>query len=461
MTPNAAAVMRGELIGERYQLERILGQGGMGTVWVARDLQLARLVAVKFLGQDAAKSAAQRARFGREALLASKVRSQHVVQVFGAGTTPTGVLYVVMELLDGESLATRIARTGRCSLADTAAIVEQVCRGLHKAHREGLVHRDIKPANIFLTPEPDGSVFVRLLDFGIAKDVAMEAHGLTQSGEVLGTGYYMSPEQLRAPRTAGPPTDLWALGVVIYEMLTGRVPFDAATFPGLVVCVVEGKFAPLSQWCPELPPALDHFLLRVLQPDPARRFGNADELGHEFARIVRGHSSEAVVKPELLRILRRHGTATYRMPARQRIAALTTKYLHRDAAGPRRVALLVFALLGLALAGLLAQSWSRVRTAAHPSTSRSAALRPPAPEQPALAQPAARAPQQDPTPVVEVPFAPVRVEPGPAANKRQPHMRHRRGDVREAAAHKVLDAPAPAAPLPTVGGDNDEHNYGF
>ena len=301
MSGNTATLGCGEIVAGQYQLERILGQGGMGVVWVARDLRLNRAVAIKFLGASA--SDAQRERFTREATLASRFRSPHVVQVFTDGTTATGIPFVVMEFLDGENLSDHIARHGRCSLADAADILDQVSRALSSAHAAGLVHRDIKPANIFLSPQPDGGVFVRLLDFGIAKELGIAASDLTRSGEVLGTGYYMSPEQLRATNQVGAATDVWALGVVLYEMLTGSLPFDAATFPSLVLCVVAGKFLPASELRKELPVAVDRIIARALAVDPARRYASVVEFSADFARVARAHTSDAVIKPEVRRAL--------------------------------------------------------------------------------------------------------------------------------------------------------------
>ncbi|HET8937067.1 MAG TPA: protein kinase [Polyangiales bacterium] len=302
MNADRAAISRGEVVGGHYRLERILAEGGMGIVWAARDLRLGRSVAIKFLGANALSNPVQRERFAREAQLASKIRSPHVVQIIGDGMTDSGVPFVVMELLDGECLAAFLAREGRCSLATCGSIVEQVCRALSSAHSLGLVHRDIKPANIFLTPLPGGEVFVRLLDFGIAKELHFGPSGLTRAGELLGSTDYMSPEQFRKPEAVSAATDIWSLGVVVYEMLTGKLPFDESTFPSLAVRVAPGSFPPPSAVFPGVPAAIDAVVLNVLAIHPSQRYASVGEFGAEFLRVVRAHISQSVVRADIVRV---------------------------------------------------------------------------------------------------------------------------------------------------------------
>jgi serine/threonine-protein kinase len=290
-------MLHGTLIDGQFQLERQLGAGGMGTVWIAQDLRLGRSVAIKFLAADAFHDEHAHLRFDREARMVSKIRSPHVVQVFAQGMTGDGVPYVVMELLEGEDLHARITRSGPCRLPEAGSIVEQICRALTRAHRDGLVHRDIKPHNIFLIPETGGQVFVKLLDFGIAKDIGQQLTTLTVTGAVMGSLLYISPEQLREPQAVGPATDLWSLGVVIYEMLTGRVPFDGASLPELFLRISDARFTPASQLNRELPHDVDAFLWRAIMPDRAQRFGSAEELSNAFLRIARAHSSGVIFRP--------------------------------------------------------------------------------------------------------------------------------------------------------------------
>ena len=298
MTRSAVAggIRHGALIDGQFQLDRQLGAGGMGTVWAAQDLALGRVVAIKFMANDYFHDAQARQRFEREARMVGKIRSPHVVQVYKQGLTDVGVPYVVMEMLDGEDLSTRIANDGALGLVETAQIVEQVCLALSRAHREGLVHRDIKPHNIFLVAEGGGRVFVKLLDFGIAKDVAAKLTALTLTGAVLGSVLYISPEQLHDAPSVGPPADLWALGIVIYQMLTGKVPFDGNSLPELFLRITEGRYTPATQANPALPPEVDAFLARAIQPDRDLRFSSAEELSEAFSRMAHAHASGFVFR---------------------------------------------------------------------------------------------------------------------------------------------------------------------
>jgi eukaryotic-like serine/threonine-protein kinase len=314
-------VQHGIVIDGQFRLERQLGAGGMGTVWAAHDLRLGRDVAIKFLGSNFFDDAQARLRFEREARMAGKIRSPHVVQVFADGVSADGLPYVVMELLDGEDLSNRIAREGPCSLLEAGAIVEQVCRALSSAHREGLVHRDIKPHNIFLIPAGSGQVFVKLLDFGIAKDVTAHVTALTLTGAVIGSLLYISPEQLQDAQTVGPSADLWALGVVIYQLLTGLVPFDGSSIPELFLRVAEGRFTPASTVNPALPKALDAFLSRAIQPDRTQRFATVEELSTAFARIVHSNASGVVMKSPAQAIQSEPGADPAPRPSARPVAA--------------------------------------------------------------------------------------------------------------------------------------------
>jgi serine/threonine-protein kinase len=286
MLGNSHALRQDALICGQFRLRRPIGAGGMGAVWEAEHLRLGSPVAIKFLGQDYLRDDVLRARFLREAQSASRIRSPHVVQVLDHGTTENGIPYLVMELLEGEDLASRLRRAGACSLAETARILEQIGRALSRAHAAGLVHRDIKPHNVFLTLDGDRGPFVKLLDFGIAKDVSQAPRGLTLAGSVLGSAHYISPEQLHDPHSVGPATDIWALGVVAYEMLTGKVPFDAPYLPEVLMRVTEAKFAPASSLRRELPPEIDAWMRKAIEPDRALRFASVKEMTQAFVEIA-------------------------------------------------------------------------------------------------------------------------------------------------------------------------------
>lgn len=288
-----ARVLEGALIDGQYRLHYQIGEGGMGTVWAAEDLRLGRMVAAKFLAKHMAVQPRVRERFQREARMTARVRSTHVVQVFAEGCTPEDIPYLIMELLDGEDLATHLRRVGRCQLRETGAIVEQICRGLTQAHNEGLVHRDIKPHNIFLAKAETGAAppVVKLLDFGIAKDLAALRDSLTACGEVVGSALYSSPEQLRDPQSVDRTTDIWAIGIVIFEMLTGRVPYDASSLSELIERHRAGKFPKVCSLVTGLPRELDTFLERTLHAAPSKRWSSVEELSQQYSAIVRKHNT--------------------------------------------------------------------------------------------------------------------------------------------------------------------------
>jgi serine/threonine-protein kinase len=285
-----SALHPGALIDDQYRLQRQIGSGGVGTVWEADHLRLGGSVAIKFLHEALLNHAEIKLRFVREARSASRLRSPHVVQVLDQGTTAAGVPYLVMELLEGEDLRARLDRVGPFRLAEAAVIVDQIARALRKAHREGLVHRDIKPHNVFLIPEDDRP-FVKLLDFGIAKEVAIDEKAVTLTGALMGSAHYMSPEQIDDPKSVGPSTDIWALGVVVYEMLTGVVPFDGGSVPDVLKRVQQATFEPPSRSRLDLPSELDAWFERAIQPDRARRFASVEDMSRTFCQIARAHSS--------------------------------------------------------------------------------------------------------------------------------------------------------------------------
>ena len=255
----------------------------MGEVWLGKHLTLHTEVAVKFVTEEYAQNPAIRERFAREAAAAAKVKSPHIVQVFDHGFTPDDSPYIVMELLQGEELNDRLQRTRTVSLPELVAIVRQTCKGLSKAHQAGIVHRDIKPHNVFLT-EADGDVFVKVLDFGIAKEADQAASSMTQTGSMLGTPYYMSPEQIQNSKNVR--FDLWALAVLAYEALTGAKPFDGESIGAISFAIFEGTFAPPSTHVPGLPASIDSWFMRAFAKRPADRFQSAREFADAFVAAV-------------------------------------------------------------------------------------------------------------------------------------------------------------------------------
>ena len=278
--------MEGRIIGGRYRLVRILGKGGMGSVWLADHMTLQTPVAIKLIDSETARNPNARARFDREARIAAKIRSPHVVQILDHGTTEEGEPYIAMECLSGESLRERLGARGRLTPAETGRIVSHIGRAMTRAHESGLVHRDLKPENIFITIDGDDEI-VKVLDFGIAKAPdALSLAGIdpTRTGALLGTPYYMSPEQAQGLKTVDTRSDLWSLGVVAFECLTGHRPFLAAALGPLIAKILGGPIPVPSQVAVDarLPAEIDAWMRKALSRAPADRFASAKELAESF-----------------------------------------------------------------------------------------------------------------------------------------------------------------------------------
>jgi serine/threonine-protein kinase len=275
--------MQGVLAG-RYRLERQLGKGGMGSVWLAEHLTLRSWVAVKLMDPAIAATPEGAERFRREAQAAASLRSAHVVQVLDYGVhenTP----YLVMELMQGESLAACLAREQRLTPERTVAIITQVARALGRAHSAGIVHRDLKPDNIFLVREDDQEL-VKILDFGIAKTPQSQFGGMeTRTGVTMGTPYYMSPEQVEGKRAVDFRTDLWAMAVIANECMTGVRPFDGSTFGELLLNICMRPIpAPSSQGL--VLAGFDEWFAKAANRDAEQRFASAQELANSLKDVV-------------------------------------------------------------------------------------------------------------------------------------------------------------------------------
>lgn len=281
----------GEQITSYLRLVRPLGEGGMGRLWVAEHQTLEIEVAVKLLNPDLAQDGQWLGRFRQEAHAVAKIDSAHVVRVFDHGTTYNNEPFIVMELLRGEDLLRRIERTNGLPLEEVELIVSQTCKALGRAHALGIIHRDLKPENIFLTSE-GGELFVKLLDFGIAKHQTPRRMDLTDVNSVFGTPLYMSPEQALSASSVDHRADLWALSVVTFQMLTGSCPFVGPTPAAIGMRIQAGEFGMPSELRPGLPSSIDEWFKRALNRDIRARFGTADQLLTEFRRAlqVRGTS---------------------------------------------------------------------------------------------------------------------------------------------------------------------------
>ncbi|WP_437305381.1 protein kinase domain-containing protein [Sorangium sp. So ce388] len=274
----------GSVVGGKYRLERPLAGGAMGFLWVARHLQLDVEVAIKFMMPQHADSPVARARFEREAKASAQLRTPNVVHVYDyglEGDTP----YLAMELLEGEDLDAYLKRCGRLAPAETLGIISQVCKALRRAHEVGLIHRDLKPANIFLARQ--GEEIVKILDFGVAKSTGTGlAADATKTGTLIGSPHYMSPEQVRRSKTIDYRSDLWSLGVIIFQCITGQLPFPGEELGDVLVEICTGDIPVPSQLAPDLWPELDQFVERALKREPAERFQSASELARAFAAAV-------------------------------------------------------------------------------------------------------------------------------------------------------------------------------
>jgi serine/threonine-protein kinase len=271
------------LFADRYRLERRLGTGGMATVQLAMDTRLERYVAVKLLADHLAEDANFSARFRREALAAARLVHPNIVQVFDFGSEEsTGRQFIVMEWVDGPSCAEILRELGRLAPDDAVSILTQACRGLDYAHRNGVVHRDVKPGNL-LRGRDGGQV--KLADFGIAK--AAEQSDITKVGSVLGTAAYLSPEQARG-EPAGPASDLYALGVVSYQLLAGRLPYEAASLTDLARQQDSVAPPPLDKVDPAIPRPLAQVVARALERDPGNRFPDAAAMEKALNDAMRG-----------------------------------------------------------------------------------------------------------------------------------------------------------------------------
>ena len=261
-----------QLFADRYRLERRLGVGGMATVQLAFDTRLERYVAVKLLAEHLAEDASFVSRFKREALAAARLVHPNIVQVFDFGSDRhSSRQFIVMEFVDGHSCAELLRDKGPMPPRDAVEILCQACRGLDYAHRNGVVHRDVKPGNLMVSTEG----VVKLADFGIAK--AAEQSDITKVGSVLGTAAYLSPEQARG-EPAGPASDLYALGVVSYQLMAGKLPYEAASLTDLARLQEGGPPPRLADEVRDVPAALSAVVARALARDPERRYADAAEM---------------------------------------------------------------------------------------------------------------------------------------------------------------------------------------
>ncbi len=280
-------IAAGTVLEGKYRIERLLGAGGMGSVWIAEHTMLHRPVAVKVLDSSATtRDATAVQRFLREAQTAARLRSDHIVDVLDVGKFDDGTPFLIMELLEGETLASRIKRAGRVPQNEAANLVDQLLSGLAAAHDAGVIHRDIKPDNCFIV-QKGGKDHLKLLDFGISK-VAGDAREMrmTRTGVVMGTPYYMAPEQARGSKDIDHRCDLYAAGAILYECVTGRVPFEAESVNELLFKIVLEPLVPPRSIAPELDPAFEDVILCGMGREADQRYATAEKFREALAPFI-------------------------------------------------------------------------------------------------------------------------------------------------------------------------------
>jgi len=290
-----AEVEKGEILAGKYRVEKILGEGGMGFVVAATHIVLDEPVALKFMRAGAMGREDGAQRFLREARAAVKLKSEHVARVLDVGTLETGAPYIVMEHLEGADLAQVLAEGGVLPLGEAVDFILQACDAIAEAHLLGIIHRDLKPANLFVTRGRDGAPLIKVLDFGISKFNVLGdvPESVTNSRMLLGSPSYMSPEQMKSSRDVGPTTDVWSIGVILYEALTGRLPFRETTMGALMAQVLTERppMPPLEQCVPS---ELAAVVARCLEKDPAHRYATVTELALALAPFAPASSGERV-----------------------------------------------------------------------------------------------------------------------------------------------------------------------
>ncbi|HYP97796.1 MAG TPA: serine/threonine-protein kinase [Polyangiaceae bacterium] len=283
----------GATVGGKYRIDRIIGRGGMGAVFQATNLAIGKRVALKFLDHEAAQNREACLRFQREAEAAGMAESAHIVQIFDSGVTDGGLPFLVMELLTGEDLRARLRREGRLSVPAALRIVGQVLRALLRAHEAGIVHRDLKPDNVFLCARDDDPSFVKLVDFGISKVAhSRPADTLTRRGTVLGTAFYMSPEQAQSFADIDGRTDLFSVGAILFEMLAGKPPHVAPTYEAVLIAICTHDAVDVRTLAPEVPAPVAALVAHALQRERDQRFQSAREFLNAISELDAAYAVE-------------------------------------------------------------------------------------------------------------------------------------------------------------------------
>jgi eukaryotic-like serine/threonine-protein kinase len=280
-TPHDSPIEPGDVVAGKYRVQGTIAVGGMGQVVAAEHVGLAQEVAIKvLLPSELEQEPHSATRFLREARAAAGLESEHVVRIFDVDTLPSGLPYMVMERLVGDDLRALLRARGPLPIADVVEYVTQACRALGEAHALGIVHRDLKPSNLFLVRRKDGSTLVKVLDFGISKGARVESleGTLTTSQTLIGSPLYMSPEQIRDPKNVDARSDIWSLGVILHQLLTGRPVFSGESLAAVCAAIAADPPARTRELRPDVPPELEAVIARCLAKRPGARFQNVGEL---------------------------------------------------------------------------------------------------------------------------------------------------------------------------------------
>src|SRR5512133_1366576 len=313
-------VREGDILAGKYRVERILGAGGMGVVVAAKHLQLNQRVAIKFLLPHCMGNAEVVGRFMREAQAAVRIKSEHVARVLDVGNLETGAPYMVIEYLDGRDLGSWLAQKGVLPVEQAVDFVLQAMEAIAEAHSLGIIHRDLKPANLYCVRSADAGLRVKVLDFGISKIQDSRSLDLTRTSTVIGSPFYMSPEQLRSSRDVDQRADIWSLGVILFQLLGGKPPFTAGGLPELVIKITSQPTPLVRTLRPDVPPRLDQIIGRCLEKEREQRYSNVAELAVALAPFGPAWSARNSAE-RIVRILQNKGVSintltAYSEPAR-------------------------------------------------------------------------------------------------------------------------------------------------
>lgn len=367
-TQMLAGIEPGALLVGKYRVERKIGEGGMGVVVVARHLELDELVAIKFLLPDAQGNPEAVMRFSREARASVKIKSEHVARTIDVGKLENGVAYMVMEYLQGTDLDVRLQESGPLPIEQAVDFTLQTCHALADAHVMGIIHRDVKPSNLFVVRKSDGNESIKVLDFGISKITAGAGAdmNMTRTQTLMGSPHYMSPEQMASSRNAGASVDIWALGVTLHELVTGRAPFDGETITELCNEVLMLPPPRLLQWRQDVPVGLQAVVDRCLEKEPANRYQNVAELALALAPygtnqgLLSAEATWRVLQGVGMSLNRDPNTATPNRVNTNTVASWSQTYSHRKRRNKLWMGTIVSALCIGAIASAMVIARARI-----------------------------------------------------------------------------------------------------